>query len=230
MVDGWQQKTKEVSMGLMDRDYMHEKRRERPFSPPPERFKLGTLGMVLVYVGVLFFLYKVAGWKLNHRAAERVSPPIAESVRNTVPQPMQTPTQPLPVQPAHVYSNTPNATAGITPVAKCIVNGKTSYSDGSCPEGSVSSHIVTRDNHNLMAAVRPEAVQQTQSPVNPYRTEVQTHFFNPAAAQKSECQALEAQIQHWDAMARQPQSGQMQDWIREQRNRARDRQFSIRCP
>lgn len=44
-----------------------------------------------------------------------------------------------------------------------------------------------------------------------------------------ECQALNEQVARWDAMARQPQTGQMQDWIREQRKKARDRQFALRC-
>lgn len=45
----------------------------------------------------------------------------------------------------------------------------------------------------------------------------------------AECSALAASIQHYDAMARQPQSGQMQDWITAQRKKARDRQFQIKC-
>jgi hypothetical protein len=30
-------------------------------------------------------------------------------------------------------------------------------------------------------------------------------------------------------MARQPQSGQMQDWITEQKRKARNRQFALKC-
>ncbi|MDB5779350.1 MAG: hypothetical protein JWP93_1715 [Polaromonas sp.] len=60
-------------MGLMDRDYMHDKsRRSRPFSPPPERFRWGTLGMVLVFLALLLFLYKAADWKLHHRRQFRI--------------------------------------------------------------------------------------------------------------------------------------------------------------
>ena len=46
---------------------------------------------------------------------------------------------------------------------------------------------------------------------------------------QTECKALDAQIQQYDAMARQPQSGPTQDWISEQRKKARDRQFQIKC-
>ena len=45
----------------------------------------------------------------------------------------------------------------------------------------------------------------------------------------AECSALAASIQQYDAMARQPQSGQTQDWITAQRKKARDRQFQIKC-
>lgn len=46
---------------------------------------------------------------------------------------------------------------------------------------------------------------------------------------QTECKALNAQIQQYDSMARQPQSGQTQDWITAQRKKARDRQFQIKC-
>ena len=209
-------------MVLMDRDYMHEKRRQRPFCPQPERFNLGTLGMAFVFVVALFFLYQVADWKLNHQAAQRASQPSAESALNSAPRPMQAPTQPA-------DQNTPNATAGISKVTKCVVNGHTSYGDGSCPQGSVSSQITTRANHNLIAAVQPEALSQTVPPADQHIVEVQSSSFNDAATKKSECQSLNAQIEHWDAKARQPQGAQTQDWIREQRKKARDRQFQIRC-
>lgn len=45
----------------------------------------------------------------------------------------------------------------------------------------------------------------------------------------AECKALEARITQLDNMARQPQTGQMQDWIRDQKSKARDRQFGLRC-
>ena len=46
---------------------------------------------------------------------------------------------------------------------------------------------------------------------------------------QAECKALDARIAQYDSMARQPQSGQTQDWIAAQRKKARDRQFGIRC-
>jgi hypothetical protein len=46
---------------------------------------------------------------------------------------------------------------------------------------------------------------------------------------QSECRTLDAQITQFDAMARQPQSGSMQDWITSQKRKTRDRQFAIKC-
>lgn len=51
----------------------------------------------------------------------------------------------------------------------------------------------------------------------------------PAVSQRGECGALALQIEHWDAMAWQPQSAQMQDWIRVQQHKTRDRQWALRC-
>lgn len=50
----------------MDRDYMHEKRRKRPFSPPPERSGTRTFSMVLIFVIALFALYKRADKRISN--------------------------------------------------------------------------------------------------------------------------------------------------------------------
>lgn len=45
----------------------------------------------------------------------------------------------------------------------------------------------------------------------------------------AECQALEESIRQLDARARQPQTGYTQDWIRNERMKARSRQAALRC-
>jgi hypothetical protein len=52
---------------------------------------------------------------------------------------------------------------------------------------------------------------------------------NAVNDRQAECKALDAQITQYDAQARQPQTGQMQDWITARKRTARDRQFQIRC-
>lgn len=80
-----------------------------------------------------------------------------------------------------------------------------------------------------MAAVRPEARSPAEAPVEQAIVVAQTRSVDDAAAKKAECRSLDTQIERWDAMARQPQSAQMQDWISEQRKQARDRQFRMHC-
>ncbi|MDB5884659.1 MAG: hypothetical protein JWR74_830 [Polaromonas sp.] len=73
------------------------------------------------------------------------------------------------------------------------------------------------------------AQQQRQTTAN--SNAVINTVVNSSAAQEktAECKALDAQVKHYDAMARQPQTGSTQDWITAQKRKARDRQFSIRC-
>ncbi|UUZ78161.1 hypothetical protein LP414_15865 [Polaromonas sp. P1(28)-13] len=62
-------KIKEETMGMIDRDYMKDQRRQRPFSPPPERSGTSTLIIVIIFVAALFALYQIADWKLDQRTA-----------------------------------------------------------------------------------------------------------------------------------------------------------------
>ena len=59
-------------MALIDRDYLHDKHRQRPFSPPPTRSGTSTLGMALIFVAILFALYKIADWKLQQRTPQPI--------------------------------------------------------------------------------------------------------------------------------------------------------------
>jgi hypothetical protein len=218
-------------MGLMDRDYMHEKRPRQAFTPAPEKSAVQTLFMVLVFVAALFLLYKLADWQLNKR--DRVF--AAPSVAVVQPTPSQTSTSseaspPPRQQGSHTYPEAPESTAGNRIVTKCVVNGKTSYGDGSCASGAVAVQVTTRADHNIMAPVRVAATVTTETA---YRSAPVSVAQNTApsedAGKKLECQSLETHIQHLDSMGRQPQSGQMMDWIRDERTKARDRQFRIPC-
>jgi hypothetical protein len=51
----------------------------------------------------------------------------------------------------------------------------------------------------------------------------------PGGNNATACAALDEHIKQLDAMARQPQGPQMQDWIRQQRQEARTRQVALRC-
>jgi hypothetical protein len=49
------------------------------------------------------------------------------------------------------------------------------------------------------------------------------------AGTRAECAALKDRIVHLDALARQPQTGQTQDRIANEKKQVRDQQFRLRC-
>ena len=49
------------------------------------------------------------------------------------------------------------------------------------------------------------------------------------STRNAECANLAQTVLNLDAQSRQPQSGQMQDWIKERRKEARDRQYKLQC-
>lgn len=217
-------------MGLMDRDYMKDRQRERPFSPPPERSGMSTFGIAFIFIAALFGLYKAADWKLNQRAYEPAAKKAAAAAIETKgPTNVRSQTTDQPHPPLPNYQNAPDAQPGSRTVTKCVVNGKTSYSDGDCATGAIASQVVTKANHNLMDAVRMPVVTQAIEPVSQSSVVVQGNQGSDYAAMKAECAALDEHIKYLDAMARQPQGAQTQDWIRDERKKARDRQSRIPC-
>jgi hypothetical protein len=216
---------KVAKMGLIDRDYMHEKRRQRPFSPPPERFS--TLGKVIVFVVALFVLYKIADWKLTQQAASLAAKSTLAAVPKTIQRPVEAPATTFP--PVPLDQSPSSQTANTQTVIKCVVNGKTSYADSACPQGAVKTHVTTRADQNLMTAVRPATEMQTEEAVSQPLAVARNNPSPDAAAKKAECQMLIARIEQLDSMSRQPQSAQMQDWIKDERKKARDQQFRLPC-
>ncbi len=210
-------------MGQIDREHMHEETRQSPFSPPPERF--GTTTKIVIFAVVIFLIYKVADWKLSQRAPKPVSTPPA-SAGPVSPRP-ESAAPPLPQAPSD--SRASESTEGSRTVTKCIVNGKTSYGDTGCAAGAKVTQVVTKENHNLMAAVRVPAPAEKEAPAQSLSVATQNDAGIDRAAMKAECNALEERIKHFDAMARQPQNIPTQDWVREQRKNARDRQARIPC-
>ena len=229
-------KTKRKHMGLIDRDYMNEKRGRQAFTPAAEKSAANTLFMVLVFVAALFVLYKLADWQLNKRA-NGIAAQSAPKSQKDQPTPSQPPsrqeasTQPRePSAGPHTYRDALESAAGNRVVTKCIVNGKTSYGDGLCASGAVAAQVTTRADQNIMKPVRVTATVATETTYNPAPVAVaQTTAPSDYAAKKLECQLLEARVQYLDSMGRQIQGAQTMDWIRDERQKARDRQFRIPC-
>ncbi len=212
-------------MGLMDRDYMHEKRSDKSFRPPPEKSITGWFLTVLIFIAVMYAGFKGAHW-LDDRARVKLKPV------NAAPSPAPE----LPAQAPPILPNLPRAQSEATApqsraesiVTKCVSQGKVSYTDGTCPAGATTSKVVTRADENRIAAVTvPVAVQSPVVEPPPMMAQVSA---GPSYTQlKAECAALDERIKYLDSLARKPQPGQMQDWISGQRKDARDRQFRMRC-
>jgi len=95
----------------------------------------------------------------------------------------------------------------------------------SVPDGLPFDQQVNLAEQSRSAAARLAAppAQNTTTTTN---TVINT-YTEPDHA--TECKTLNAHIAQLDAMARQPQSAQAQDWIAAEKKKARDRQFRVRC-
>jgi hypothetical protein len=91
---------------------------------------------------------------------------------------------------------------------------------------SVPAHLPWAQKVALGEAARAQARALIAPPSQPVVVQQQS---DPQPSKQAECAGLEATINNLDSQARQPHSGQMQDWIRQQRQQARDRQFRLRC-
>ncbi len=220
-------------MVLIDRDYMNEKRGRQAFNPAAEKSAAGTLFMVLVFIAALLFLYKLADWHLNQRASGVAT----QSTPNAPPTLGQPPSREkaftLPRESGlrpYQDHDAPTPATGNRVVTKCIVNGKTSYTDAPCASGAVATQVTTRADHNIMAPVRVTATVATETTHSPAPVAVaQNTAPSDSAAKKLECEALESRVQYLDSMSRQIQGAQTMDWIKDERKKARDRQFRIPC-
>jgi hypothetical protein len=182
---------------------------------------------------------KAAAQTVNASPAPTAPPPMAQQQRpneqvrperqaNALPR-VAPPNQP---QPQRKYQPEPVSPTQTIYLCKSYAGG-TFWSNAVCSSQratidrmtTVPSHLpfeqqvaIARGEANAAAALyAPPPV--TQSYVAPQTQSLRS----------SECAMLEAEIQRLDAMARQPQSGQMQDWIKARRMEARSRQAALRC-
>ena len=192
--------------------------RDRPFSPPPESSVANWLLKILILIAVVYLGFKLVDWLENSRQPSR-------AIETVYPKAEQSPSKATGIPPAQ----SPTVQSNV--VTKCVAQAKVSYSDGGCPAGAITSKVATNTNQNLMAAAKVPIAAEATNPEQPLPLPMSAQV-NPGAAYaalKAECAELEARIKYLDSMARQPQSGQTQDWIREERKKARDRQVRIPC-
>jgi cytoskeletal protein RodZ len=211
-----------------DHDPMHERREamtawERGLRPKRERH--WALWLVLSVL-LVFLLYRGAEWLLTQHAAQSQQPPAVQSP--VVPPPTTGRTAPAP------SSADPGTAASDTfEVTKCLTSaGKAAYSDGPCPEGSRATTVRLRRDVNLangMSVEEREASNRNSAAVAIQQQQYERQVARNVDNAMTECSALDARIKSIDAAARQPQDMYSQDWLRNERQTTRDRQFRLRC-
>ena len=111
--------------------------------------------------------------------------------------------------------------------------GQTAYSDGPCPAGSTATTVRVDRNLNLADGMSAEAREASNR--NSAALAAQAQAYERQAARntvsdtRADCDALDAHVRWIDIMARQPQGAAMQDWLRNERQQARDRRFRLGC-
>ncbi|MES2978033.1 MAG: hypothetical protein V4731_06400 [Pseudomonadota bacterium] len=108
-------------------------------------------------------------------------------------------------------------------------SGGTFWVSTHCNQHSALIDSIVSVPGNLPFQQQANLAEQQRRPNGATTTVTTTVVTNEVASKQDECKALNAQVAHFDAMARQPQSGQMQDWLRGEKRKARDRQFEIKC-
>lgn len=205
----------------MDHDFLKGGNRERPFTPPPEQPLLRWTGFLLILPALIYAGYRM--WESRSDSVPPATTGQAEPATSQPSPPAQTSVQLRPVAPA-----TP--APGTRIVIKCVVNGKTIYSDNACPQGAAGAQVVTKSHHNLIPGLEPSqmAAADRIQPIAPPLSAV-APSANAIPNKASECVLIDAEIKRLDALARQPLSAQTQDEITRVRKELRDRQFRIRC-
>lgn len=139
-------------------------------------------------------------------------------------------------------------------INKCIVNGKTIYSDQKCPKDATKEQVKINHATGIVSADR-ETVTDTINRMHDERwvsaapgrsitrtttrdgdTITQT-IDNPLPKQvhvrsnnkKAMCDSIEKRITHLDALARQPQSARTQERIKQDKAKERSKAFDAGC-
>jgi hypothetical protein len=228
-------------MGLIDRDYKRDRKPADIDFRPPRRRPWPSWAIALVFCAALAGLYRVTDMYMEHRAAQDDARRRAKAAATAPAARAEPPASRRPDSngsagasdrpTAHPVTPPTTRSATVRTVTKCVdARGRTAYSDGPCGAGERTSRVEVRSDVNVADAERipPPSPSAAPAHINTATAPTgapQSYAEDPRAV----CAALEQSIAAYDAQARQPQSGQMQDWISARRKEARDRQFKLRC-
>lgn len=232
-------------MGLADRDYMRDrerataKRPARRFQVVKESSASKTLSFVLIWGLIFYVLLKQASWWDTHRVSPSRRVTMEQVQRIVVPSTAGLPTQETSSrQPTGAYAS-PHSQVGSqqTVVTKCVTKNGTSYSDGPCQAGAGSTTITTTVTRSEVAVSNgPQSLPERQATDLEPRLDAVSN--GPGAVQNvasadggrlTTCKLIDAELRKLEALARQPQSGPMQDWIRDRERAEKGRKFDLKC-
>ena len=168
-----------------------------------------------------------AAWGLR---SPRSSAPAVPSLQGRVPEP----TYDAPAASPPPKSVSPEAhTERVDRVARCVsASGSVVYTDQPCRQGERAALVELRPDSNLADGMSVEARQASNRGSAMAAQQVAAQERRVAMnvmRESSECAQLDSLIAALDAAARLPQPGSEQDRMRQERKRARDRQFALRC-
>lgn len=124
---------------------------------------------------------------------------------------------------------TTGAQAGTIYLCKAY-SGGTFWAQAHCGKHNALVESIVSVPDNMPFKQQVAIAEQQRRPAPASAAPSNTAADDSAAQQRAaECRSLDARVNHLDSLARQPQSGPMQDQLRSERKAARDRQFSLRC-
>lgn len=232
-------------MGFADRDYMRDREKPGPHNDPTrirrgnaQPTPFGFLTKVVIFVGIVVVLAWAIDRFDNSLIPTRQSPlqSVPLSTQKQEQSSIERHTDPKlgPREESLVnYSNPANTNSrSREEIFKCVVNGNTTYSNEPCVTKTAQKNLVLNESQGIISPPKERLEDLTakrHAAEAAYQRNVSQQIARPAQSPKVECEALNKYIEQLDSMSRQAQSGQMQDWIRQERQKARDRQFHILC-
>jgi hypothetical protein len=173
----------------------------------------------------------VALWLMDRSVGNSWHAPNITSEK-TLPEPQRLVPETMPYQAEQKTSHADTNNHEENIIFKCMVNGKTTYSHDPCQDGTIARQVEVNDTAGIVCPSREviESTMATQADLRAVeRQAMQPLVASVGGGNDEECKAINERIASLDAMARQPQSAPVQDWIRQERMKGRNRQFSIRC-
>lgn len=200
----------------------------------PAREKTSFLTVIFYVLASFFLIYKATLWWEGRQSLTKPHSHLVAPLNVQTPNPdTASTTNPKnsTQQAAHLVANEPPAPGT---VSKCIAHGQVTYSDTACPQGAVVGSVKLLPSAGV--AVIPEVRMSPQIPVtapqsdDPPTSQPTLHSINsPTPAKSMECKQLDNVVKQIDQLALQPLSLTQQDLLRQDRKKARDRQFFLGC-